>query len=117
MFYYHNKLLIAWVKYIPRVISYDQLSNGATNNDYCIIIITEMLNLSQTKLKTKKSIWKVGSTYKQMVKKSIRWCFNLYTISIVGIIYLKHSKGFRSNSEFDSSSKIINIASILVNFQ
>lgn len=78
MFYYHNKLLIAWVKYIPTVISYDQLSNGATNNDYYIIIITEMLNLSQTKLKTEKSIRKVGSRYKQMVKKLIRWCFNLY---------------------------------------
>lgn len=78
MFYYHNKLLIAWVKYIPTVISYDQLSNGATNNDYYILIITETLNLSQTKLKTEKSIRKVGSRYKQMVKKSIRWCFNLY---------------------------------------
>lgn len=63
MFYYHNKLLIAWVKYIPTVISYDQLSNGATHNDYYIIFITEMLNLLQTKLKTEKSIRKVGSRW------------------------------------------------------
>lgn len=72
MLNYHNKLLIAWVKYIPTISSYDQLSNGATNNDYYITIMTEMLNLSQTKLKTEKSIRKVGIRYKQMVKKSIR---------------------------------------------
>lgn len=53
MFYYHNKLLTAWVKYIPTIISYNQLSNGATNDDYYIIIITEMLNLSQTKLQNR----------------------------------------------------------------